>query len=52
MDILHKRCYHNGPQRRAVLYKGYLQWDEGIYKSRTPAIVAEGVYDSVNGNRR
>ena len=34
------------------LYKGYLQWDGGIYKSRTPAIVAEGVYDSVNGNQR
>lgn len=34
------------------LYKGYLQWDGGIYKSRTPAIVAEGVYDSVSGNKR
>ena len=32
------------------LYKGYLRWDKGIYKSRTPAIVSEKVFDSVSGN--
>ena len=33
------------------LYKGYLRWDKGEYKSRTPAIVSEEVYNSVSGNR-
>ena len=33
------------------LYKGYLRWDGSVYKSRTPAIISESVFDSVEGNQ-